>query len=409
MSLRVDVLEGARIAARSLSTNRLRALLTTAGIVIGVGTLLAILGIIQGINASFSKQLAAMGSNTLYVGKFKWASRPDEFMAALKRKNFTYEQAEAIRRRSRYATAVAPFAGIRGEATFLGVTMSSMFILGTTADYAETTGVDLKTGRFLNDLDNVNLQPVAVLGAGVAESLFPNSNPIGASITLNAKSFQVIGVQAHKQKTLENDPDRAVIIPYRVLLADFGHQWPTQIAVKIDSADHMAAAEDDLVDVLRRIRQTPPEQPNDFSINKADQLMDVYHKLTGALYAVLAGIGVITLLVGGIGIMNIMLVSVRERTREIGVRRALGARKRTIVLQFLMEAAAVSAVGGAIGTGLGLGIAKIASLVSPLAAAVQPLTIVFGVAFAAVIGLLAGIWPAARAANLDPVEALRYE
>jgi putative ABC transport system permease protein len=171
----------------------------------------------------------------------------------------------------------------------------------------------------------------------------------------------------------------------------------------------MAEAEDQLTGILRRSRQTPPEKPDDFAINKPEQLASTYEKLTSALYGVALGIGFITLLVGGIGIMNIMLVSVRERTREIGVRRALGARKRTIIIQFIIEATLVSAVGGAMGTLVGLGGAKIVSLVTPLAATVKPLTVVFGIGFAALVGLVFGIWPAARAASLDPVEALREE
>ncbi|HLM43692.1 MAG TPA: FtsX-like permease family protein, partial [Myxococcaceae bacterium] len=168
-------------------------------------------------------------------------------------------------------------------------------------------------------------------------------------------------------------------------------------------------AEEQLVGVVRRVRGTPAGLPDDFSINRPEQLAQTYEQLTGALYGVAVGVGLITLLVGGIGIMNIMLVSVRERTREIGIRRALGARKRTIVLQFLMEASAVSAVGGLLGTLVGLGTAKVVSLITPLAADVQLVTIFAGVGFAALVGLLFGIWPAARAANLDPVEALRYE
>ena len=160
---------------------------------------------------------------------------------------------------------------------------------------------------------------------------------------------------------------------------------------------------------LRRARGVPPEKGDDFSINRPEMLANTYAQLTGALYGVATGIGLITLLVGGIGIMNVMLVSVRERTREIGVRRALGARRRTIVAQFLLEAAAVSALGGALGTLVGLSLAKLVSLVTPLAAAVEPLTILGGVGFAAAVGLLFGIWPAARAAQLDPVEALRAD
>ena len=175
------------------------------------------------------------------------------------------------------------------------------------------------------------------------------------------------------------------------------------------TAEDVLKAEDEIIPLLRRARSTPPDKEDDFSINRADQFANAYKSLTGGLYAAAIGIGLITLLVGGIGIMNIMLVSVRERTREIGIRRALGARQRTIVLQFLMEAASVSALGGAVGTLTGLLLAWVAAQVSPLAAAVEPLTIAFGVGFSALVGLLFGSWPAARAAQLDPVEALRHD
>ena len=175
------------------------------------------------------------------------------------------------------------------------------------------------------------------------------------------------------------------------------------------SPEQLDAAEDELVGIMRRARQTPPGKPDDFAINRAEQLASMYQQLTGALYGVAVAIGFITLLVGGIGIMNIMLVSVRERTREIGVRRALGARKRTIVLQFIFEAVVVSAVGGALGTAVGLLGAKIVSWIDAARGDGEASTVFFGVGFAAAVGLLFGIWPAARAANLDPVEALRHE
>jgi putative ABC transport system permease protein len=208
---------------------------------------------------------------------------------------------------------------------------------------------------------------------------------------------------------LDQDQDLVVMVPFKTFYASFGKGRGFSIALSIERAEDMRKAEDQLVGILRRVRATPPGEPDDFSINRPEMLAQTYQQLTGALYGVAVGVGLITLLVGGIGIMNIMLVSVRERTREIGIRRALGARKRTIVLQFLMEASAVSAVGGLLGTVVGLGTAKVVSLITPLAADVQLLTVVGGVGFAALVGLLFGIWPAARAANLDPVEALRYE
>ncbi|MCI0573020.1 MAG: ABC transporter permease [Myxococcaceae bacterium] len=408
MSARVDLVEGGRIALFSLRANRLRTVLTTVGIGIGVATLLAIVGIIQGLNTSFDAQLANIGANNLFVSKWPWVIKGDwwEFR---NRKDFTLEDVELVRAQSTYATAVAPMSGRSSDVAHGPEQVSNVRINGTTREYLTIGGLDVVQGRFLTDADNETIAAVAVLGADVAGSLFPGIDPLGRSVRIDGRPFRVVGVLGREGKLLDNNLDLQVLVPFKTFRALFGKGRSLTIAVSITRLEDLALAEDQLVGILRRARGTPPDAPEDFSINKPDQLASTYEQLTGALYGVATGIGLITLLVGGIGIMNIMLVSVRERTREIGVRRALGARKRTIVLQFLMEASAVSAFGGALGTAVGLAGAKIVSEISPLAAAVQPLTVAGGVGFAGMVGLLFGIWPAARAANLDPVEALRYE
>jgi len=247
-----------------------------------------------------------------------------------------------------------------------------------------------------------------VIGADVAVQLFPGRDPLGQSVRLDNRPYRVVGVLAKKGQILGQSMDLIAIIPFNTFLAVYGKR-DFQIDVAVDDAVQLDHLEDEVTGIMRRVRGVSPGQPDDFSVNRSEQLADTYRQLTSALYGVALGVGLITLLVGGIGIMNIMLVSVRERTREIGIRRALGARRRTIVVQFLLEASLVSAVGGAIGTALGLGTAKVVSLVTSLAAAVQPLTVLGGILFAAAVGLVFGIWPAARAAQLDPVEALRYE
>jgi putative ABC transport system permease protein len=405
---RVDVLEGARIALFSLGANRMRTVLTTVGIGIGVATLLAIIGIVQGLNASFDKQLASIGSNTLYVTKFPWVMKGDWWMYR-NRKNFTLPQLEQIRAQSTYISALSPYVNRIGDVAFGGEQLSSVDIGGVTQEYFSVATFQVVSGRPITDADDATTRPVAVLGATVAESLFPGLDPVGRTIRIDGRPFQVVGTMARKGKLLEQDQDLLVLIPFKTFYSTFGKSRPFNIAIAVERAEDVRKAEEQLVGILRRVRGTPPESPDDFSINRPEQLAQTYEQLTGALYGVALGVGFITMLVGGIGIMNIMLVSVRERTREIGIRRALGARKRTIVLQFLMEASAVSAVGGLMGTVVGLGTAKVVSLITPLAADVQLLTVVGGVGFAALVGLLFGIWPAARAANLDPVEALRYE
>ncbi|ATB38363.1 hypothetical protein CYFUS_003797 [Cystobacter fuscus] len=407
-AVRVDLFEGARIAFFSLSANRMRTVLTTVGIGIGVATLLAIVGIIQGLNSSFDKQLASMGTNSLYVSKFPWVMTGDWWMYR-NRKNFTLPQLEQIRAQSSYISGMSPVVNRVGDVAFNGEQVSTVEITGATHEYLSVAAYQLQSGRPLTEADDAVTRPVVVLGSSVVGTLFSGLNPLGRTVRIDGHPFQVVGTLASKGKMLGNDQDLKVVMPFKTFYSTFGKGRGFSIAISIERSEDMKKAEDQLVGILRRVRATPPGAPDDFSINKPEMMAKTYEQLTGALFGVAVGVGFITLLVGGIGIMNIMLVSVRERTREIGIRRALGARKRTIVLQFLMEASAVSALGGLTGTIVGLGTAKILSLLTPLAADVQWITVVGGVAFAALVGLLFGIWPAARAANLDPVEALRYE
>jgi putative ABC transport system permease protein len=407
-AFRVDVFEGARIALFSLKANRMRTVLTTVGIGIGVATLLAIVGIIQGLNASFDRQLASIGANTLYVSKFPWVMKGDWWLYR-NRKDFTLPQVEQIRAQSSFITAMSPVVGRAADVAHGEEQLANVGVNGVMNEYLIISGYEVTSGRFITDSDNETTRPVAVLGADVAAGLFPGISPLGQTVRIEGRPFQVVGTLSRKGKILDNNQDLVALVPFKTFYAVFGKKRPFSISIAVNSADEVKRAEDQLIGIMRRVRGTPAEDPDDFSINRPEMLANTYQQLTGALYGVAVGVGLITLLVGGIGIMNIMLVSVRERTREIGIRRALGARKRTIVLQFLMEASAVSAVGGALGTLVGLGTAKVVSLITPLAADVQLITVVAGVGFAAVVGLLFGIWPAARAANLDPVEALRYE
>ena len=408
MKARIDILEGSKIAISSLRANRLRAGLTMLGIGIGVATLLAIIGIIQGLNGSFARQLASLGSSSLWVSKFPWVIKGD-WWDYKNRKDFTLDQLARIRAQATFATALSPSVGKMADVGFLNEQVSAVQINGTTEEYMRVSAVEVFTGRFITEADNDNIRSVAVIGADVASGLFPRSDPIGAKVKIDGRPFQVIGVLARRGNIFDFNQDLVAIIPFNTFREYFGKGRGFSIGVGLERPDLLNDAEDQLTGIVRRARSTPPERPDDFSINRPEQLAETYQQLTGALYGVASGVGLITLLVGGIGIMNIMLVSVRERTREIGVRRALGARKRTIVIQFLIEAATVSAIGGTLGTLVGLGVAKLIGEITPLAAEVQPLTVVFGILFAATVGLLFGIWPAARAANLDPVEALRYE
>jgi putative ABC transport system permease protein len=406
-----EVAEGVRIAVLSLAGDRLRSALTTLGIVIGVMTVIAIVAIIQGLDRSFEAQMANLGAHTIYVAKWKWFHGHDDWWEMRNRKNLGPAELRAIEEEALTATAVAPMAAQRATVTRAEHEVSNVQVTGTSPRYLDTNGGDVAVGRFLTDPDVQLSRNAVVLGAEVAQRLFEGTKGeeiLGRKVLVSGVPFTVVGVMARRGRMLSIDLDVNVLMPYTTMLRDLGSHRSIMIAVATRPG-RLEALEDELTGILRRVRHVPPEKNDDFSLNRQDQVLRIYRQLTGALYGVAIGVGLITLVVGGIGIMNIMLVSVTERTREIGVRRALGARRRTILLQFLVESSVVAALGGAAGTVLGLGVAQLVALLTPLAAAVTPSAVVLGLGFSAGVGVVFGSWPAWRAARLDPVEALRYE
>jgi putative ABC transport system permease protein len=407
-AVRVDIGEGARIALFSLAAHRMRTVLATASICIGVLTLLTIVGILQGLHSAFEQQLSALGTHTLYVSKWPTVMT-DGWWQYRNRKDFTLPQVEQLRAQASGFSSVVPLVELDADVAHGAEQLSGVQIRGVTHEYLLISGFEVTRGRFLTDADDSLTRPVAILGADVADRLFPGQDPVGRTFRIQQRSFQVVGTLARKGSFLDDRLDKVVLVPLQTFSNTFGGSRSLSIAIAVEKPEALSQAADQVVGILRRVRGTPPGAPDDFSLSRPELFERTYTQLIRALYGVAVGVGLLTLLVGGIGIMNIMLVSGRERTREIGLRRALGARRRTIVLQFLMEAVAVSLVGGVLGTVGALGVVKAVSLLTPLAAEVRLLPLLGGVGFSALVGLLFGLWPAVRAANFVPLEALRSE
>jgi putative ABC transport system permease protein len=405
-----ELAEALTQALRSLLAHRLRAALTISGIGIGVATVIGIYSFVAGFDASFARQLSALGPNTLFVSKWFWGANGSNWWKYRNRPPVTRSDLKALQAGLTRAEAIAPFAGTRASVTLGELEVRNVDVRGTTDAYLEAGGWQLKRGRFLTPLDEDLGSDACVIGADIEDALFRIREAIGTQLKVGPSlRCTVIGALVRKGNSFGTSQDTLVLLPLKSFERGFGAKRPLTIAV-VAPPGELVETEQEILSVLRRSRRIPTDKEEEnFSVNRQDKLLQGFNQTTLVLKLVAGFIGIITLVVGGIGVMNILLVSVKERTREIGVRRALGARRTTILLQFLLEAISVSFVGGSVGTLLGIFAAWFASMVSPIEAAVSGEVILLGAAFSVLTGLLFGIWPAWSAAALHPIEALRYE
>jgi putative ABC transport system permease protein len=410
----VDIKESAWMALDTVRANKLRSTLTILGVSVGVVTVMFMVSIIQGLNKSFAAQIESLGSNTIWVTKFEPTFGHQPTTEELHRKELTVEDATAIRREAPSVVDTSPFyRKIAETVRFQDKQTDTPILLGVTPHYEFTMSSYVGYGRFISEIDVEERSNVCVLGRDVVHALFPFEGAIGKELKIAGRPFTVVGEMEPLGQILGQSRDNQVYVP----VTTFQKYYPEitfpetifGIFVRPVSRAYVKSAMDETTDILRRRRQVSNSAANNFGMSSQDALLDIYNQLTGATYLVLTAISGVALMIGGIGVMNIMLVSVTERTREIGVRKAVGATRMNILSQFLIEAVVLTALGGFIGLAVGELASLLMNKYSPLPAFVPAWAIGVGIGISAAVGIVFGLWPAWKAAGLDPIESLRYE
>jgi len=409
-----DVKESALMAFDTVRANKLRSALTILGVSVGVVTVIFMVSIIQGLNKAFADQIESLGSNTIFISKFQPSfgkpPGPDE----IHRKDLTMDDAEALRREAPSIAGVSPLhRKLSSTARYQEKETTTPILIGVTPYYEFVHTQYVASGRFVNDIDMQDRSNVAILGVDVKRALFPYEDPIDKELRINGNPYRVIGVMEPLGNFFGQSRDNSIFIPITTFDKYYAEgPFPEVVffmVVRPQSRAYVKPAIDEITDILRRRRRVPLGAKNDFGVSSQDSLLDVYNQLTGATALVLTSISFVALMIGGIGVMNIMLVSVTERTKEIGVRKAVGATRLNILSQFLIEAVVLTAIGGL----AGLAVGEVASLLmnkySPLPAYVPLWAIAVGVGISASVGIVFGLWPAWKAARLNPIDALRWE
>jgi putative ABC transport system permease protein len=405
----MNLRESVGIALAALRANKLRSFLTLLGTIIGVGAVIFVLSVVEGLNRYVSDKMLGVGSNVLWVDKFGAAMTHDDYLDALQRPDITLDDIDALRAGVPHASMVVAAGDAVVPVRHRDRLVRGVRLAGRGPGYDAVEDLAIDRGRHLSEVDDRRRRPVCVLGPETAEEAFPGSDPVGRTVRLGDQAFEVVGVTKPKGKMFGRSQDRFVTVPVRTFEKYWTSRYSYYAYVKSVDQASMPLAEQEARNVMRARRHLTPGRPDNFGITMPDTFMELYRKITGGVFALTVGVAVIALLVGGIVIMNIMLVSVTERTREIGVRKALGARRRDILTQFLVEAATVSLSGGLVGVTTGVLFALLASLLAHLPAAVSVPSLFLGVGMSCVVGVFFGAYPAWRASRLDPIEALRHE
>jgi putative ABC transport system permease protein len=410
---RLAFINGLSLALQTIRSHKLRAFLTVLGVIIGTGTIIGVGAILTGFDSAMTGILRSFGPNSIIVFKFPVGFRTTHLTAEERtRKNLTWQNAVDIGERCPSVQDVSPMLfGPDGiiNAHYKGNDMYDVNLFGVEEAYARGGQVELHLGRFFTEEEGRRRAPVVVIGADIEKGLFATVNPIGKTMNVDGHQLEVVGTMIRPAASFFGDEDTRVLVPYWMMQKMFPNARENAIVVTAKEGQ-LPKALDEVRSVLRIDRRVPYDKPDNFALSTADQMVSDFRQITAITFMVMAVLSSIGLLVGGIGVMNIMLVSVTERTQEIGLRKAIGARRRDIILQFLLEASVLTTMGGLAGIVFGWVVSLISRLVFKSLPAEVPLwAAVLGIVVSVSVGLFFGIWPAYKAAQLDPVEALRYE
>lgn len=403
--------ESVSMALNSLWANKLRSFLTLLGIIIGVLTIITVISIIQGLNNYVYSKMAFYGANDFTVTKFSLGARSlEKIRKEMKRKNLTLEDMRLIREKCRSCELVGAEVSTQRTVKFRNNSLKNVSIQGVThLDHLIGTVDELERGRQLMKEDVDHSRLVCVIGQDIQDKLFPFVDPLGKRLKVGSHNFLIVGIGQEKGKILGMSQDNYVRIPVSTFHKIYGSRKSININIHTSSQEKMEKAQQEVRTILRSKRHLSFNEPDDFSFRTSQTFIQLYKSATSSVYIAMIAISSIALLVGGIVVMNIMLVAVTERTKEIGIRMAIGARRIDILFQFLVESASLSTTGGIIGILLGFGIAKIVSVSTSIPSSIEPVSIIIAIAVSASVGLFFGLYPANKAAKLDPVVALRSE
>jgi putative ABC transport system permease protein len=409
MNFFTELREGLSISWGAIRANKMRSSLTTLGIVIGVITVTLMGTAIEGLNRAFLKSISFIGADVIYVQRMDWfINSHEEWMRMEKRRPITLAQVRDLERQLTSIRAMAPIAETRQPIHYQRRRSDGVSVVGTTDTYIQVSSAGVAYGRFLSPGESGGGRPVCIIGSEVATNLFQREDPLGKRVSIGGRSFEVIGVLERQGSFLGAvSLDNQAIIPLPQFVASFYQLPDYTISIKVRDLAQLDDAREEVRLAMRKVRRLAPSEADDFSVNQQDQFVEMFNKVAGTIAAVGLFITGLSLFVGGIGIMNIMFVSVAERTREIGIRKAIGAKRRAILIQFLVEAATICLLGGLMGLAMAWPLTLLVQKVLP---ATMSLTIVgIAILVSLITGLLSGFFPAWRAARMNPVDALRNE